>query len=451
MTEITTHLLPVVYQVNSYLQADLVAIFVIAEEMHRAENNHTKNSSQLTIQTMAMFERLLLFRSRLETSLQRGDLSLPAFREGKVKHSHLFAIFQFIWLKLCIASTNVQSWSFNLPRTVEESIQAGSSPYKPVAMETEELVAQMRALSHTLPSPNSALQREILDMQSLCYATKESLVSSVIIVPALLSFCTGIVFTVANIGDAVNPDDWNRVLLIGASYSFGLLSPLSAILSVYYLLRKLRHLYTCKKALRKRMHLAANEDAKSHLTHIRGVILTQQVVTILRTIASAGAAVSLPWAWGLREEIFDGHQRLPLMLALAAVFLQIISVILRFLVEYTILYHLDPQLGEYVCVAFNEELQNLKKDLTVVKSETTTNVKHLRERWEYVAQAFLHKYRFDTVFAANRFGSILQFIQSGLVERNLKDDVEDIFYDQLSDDELECGLDSGGLEEFDSH
>jgi hypothetical protein len=106
-----------------------------------------------------------------------------------------------------------------------------------------------------------------------------------------------------------------------------------------------------------------------------------------------------------------------------------------------VLYNLDPELGGYVCVAFEDELQNLKNDLTIVKSETKTDIAHARETWEYVARAFLHKYRFDTVFAANRFGSILQYIQSGLTDRRMDDDME-IVYDQLSDDEMENGQDN---------
>jgi hypothetical protein len=36
-----------------------------------------------------------------------------------------------------------------------------------------------------------------------------------------------------------------------------------------------------------------------------------------------------------------------------------------------------------------------------------------KDSWEYTAREFLHKYRFDTVFAADRFGTIVQHIQSG--------------------------------------
>ena len=36
--------------------------------------------------------------------------------------------------------------------------------------------------------------------------------------------------------------------------------------------------------------------------------------------------------------------------------------------------------------------------------------------WEYTARQFFHNYRFDTVFAADRFRQILQTIQGGLMD-----------------------------------
>ena len=34
---------------------------------------------------------------------------------------------------------------------------------------------------------------------------------------------------------------------------------------------------------------------------------------------------------------------------------------------------------------------------------------------EYAARVFIRKYRFDAVFGADRFGSLLQYVQSGCV------------------------------------
>merc|ERR1719215_1118987 len=36
--------------------------------------------------------------------------------------------------------------------------------------------------------------------------------------------------------------------------------------------------------------------------------------------------------------------------------------------------------------------------------------------WEYVTREFLHRNRFDTLFSANRFGNIMQYLQSGLAK-----------------------------------
>jgi hypothetical protein len=303
--------------------------------------------------------------------------------------------------------------------------------WKPVARETREISAQMQALSVSLSSQSPKLKREVLEMEQLYYASTESLVSSVIISAAFLSFFTGIVFTIANIGNAIQSHVWNRVLLIAGSYSFGIISPLSAILAVYYLCRKFMHLTRCKSALNRKLGLTSDTDARGHLSHIIGVTLTQQIVTVFRTLASACAAVSLPWA--LASRLGATPRFLPLVIAIAAVGLQVISIIMRFLVEYTVLYNLDAKLGEYVCTAFDEELQTLHKDFSVPQSEIEPDQVHSRTAWEYVARSFLHEYRFDIVFAPNRFSSVLQFIQSGASIRK-KDDVVDVVYDEVNDD-----------------
>ena len=50
-----------------------------------------------------------------------------------------------------------------------------------------------------------------------------------------------------------------------------------------------------------------------------------------------------------------------------------------------------------------------------IQSTLTEQVQE-RAKWEYVARSFLHNYRFDTVFAADRFGNFFQYIQSGLLK-----------------------------------
>ena len=60
-----------------------------------------------------------------------------------------------------------------------------------------------------------------------------------------------------------------------------------------------------------------------------------------------------------------------------------------------------------------EELAELKKQLSAPTNSVET--RHVQEAraWEYVARAFLHKYRFDTLFRANRMGNIMHHIMGG--------------------------------------
>ena len=67
-----------------------------------------------------------------------------------------------------------------------------------------------------------------------------------------------------------------------------------------------------------------------------------------------------------------------------------------------------------VCEPFSARIEDIKKSYTTTSSvEIETTQKLETEAWEYTARQFLHEYRFDTVFAADRFGTILQHLQSG--------------------------------------
>lgn len=60
-----------------------------------------------------------------------------------------------------------------------------------------------------------------------------------------------------------------------------------------------------------------------------------------------------------------------------------------------------------------DEIRKTYEDNTLVEIETKQVLD--KDAWEYTARQFLHEYRFDTVFAADRFGTILQSVQSGNV------------------------------------
>jgi hypothetical protein len=75
---------------------------------------------------------------------------------------------------------------------------------------------------------------------------------------------------------------------------------------------------------------------------------------------------------------------------------------------------LTTHLGPFVCELFREEIESIYDSVKTPLNDDITKQVQDRENWEYTARDFLHRYRFDTVFAADRFGQILQYIQGGM-------------------------------------
>jgi hypothetical protein len=96
-----------------------------------------------------------------------------------------------------------------------------------------------------------------------------------------------------------------------------------------------------------------------------------------------------------------------------------------FLVEFVVRYNLDPCLGQVICEPFREQILRIKDSFTSrgVRAGIDTDFDTIQsleaEAWEYTAREFLSSngYRFDTVFAADRFGSIVQYLQSGKLKQ----------------------------------
>jgi len=102
---------------------------------------------------------------------------------------------------------------------------------------------------------------------------------------------------------------------------------------------------------------------------------------------------------------------LPRYVAAGSVGMHIAALLFRLLIEYSVLWSMDARLGDYVCSAFKEELDNMEMQYSAAKPTIITAQVFERAKWEYVARAFGNKYRFDVVFRANRFGQIFQTIQ----------------------------------------
>jgi hypothetical protein len=150
---------------------------------------------------------------------------------------------------------------------------------------------------------------------------------------------------------------------------------------------------------------------------VRGITSTQILLTLARLVTAYAAAVALPWSVAQNTGRIGTDKEIPIWIAFGAIYCAIGSTIFFFIVEYVVRYNLSPKLGEYVCEAFRDEIETMYKVLSKPINSIDTKQVQERETWEYVAREFLHKYRFDTVFAADRFGSIFQYIQSGMDPR----------------------------------
>merc|ERR1711937_700405 len=134
----------------------------------------------------------------------------------------------------------------------------------------------------------------------------------------------------------------------------------------------------------------------------------------------------------------DGDFRskfVPFFLAVVGVGMALLSSIGFVLVEFLLRYNLDPKLGKLVYDSFfdeinsmyNEELSGLhrlylgsssRSDNRRLLSAKANNVLHHTDAsieaqaWELTARRFVSsdRYRFDTVFASDWFGSIFQYI-----------------------------------------
>jgi hypothetical protein len=184
---------------------------------------------------------------------------------------------------------------------------------------------------------------------------------------------------------------------------------LGAFLAIFHFVRKLRHLFALDRNLGK------GNNSDKRINHARKVTKIQQFLVGVRLIAVIVAAVALPWSIRIAlAENGNDEQMIPSILASFSVAAAIFAAVMFFFVEFKVRYNLDPCLGLSVCEPFRDRIEQIRKNFTNADAVPIDTPQELeREDWEYAAREFLHQYRFDTVFAADRFGSILQHLQSG--------------------------------------
>jgi len=438
LNQLATHFLPDEYHVNSYLQEELVAIYATAEELLRVLDTDVDPRSEAAVQARIAFERVLCLETSLEASLQRGPILYGYQKQRSLKHGHVATICRYfytlLWWHPCCE---------RLPRSVAEAHAEASSPLKPIAVETRQLCAQLHALCKL--TPLAALRRQTIDVESLYFATHESYVSSFIIGQNFATITVFVIFVISQISvlatggagtssdmDTINGThtsmsaeagaaQWSVDLATVATGASATVQPVGALLASYHLWRKIAILWSTNWSSRSQMRKSQCPQHRRRLAHVSHVMLLVVFVNVLRLVACLGAGVSIVWNFAniivYGSESADSPNRVPVLwLAVGSASLHLFSIVLRFLIEYSVMWKLGPELGKYVVSAFDDELSTLHDDLSTPQPTTVTDAVHKRTTWEYVTRAFLRVHRFDTAFGADRFGSIFNQIQTSAAQ-----------------------------------
>jgi hypothetical protein len=394
--KLSTYFIPELYHVNSYLQEYLVGVFKILEGMHYLQTQQIDKTSG-NDSALKLFNRLNDFTPVLDKSLQRGHTYWGFLKSRRLWHWDCTVVFRYFYSLMCCARAN-----------------GGSTPLAPIQTETLGVVKQARALS--THHQNQILRREVRDLEVLYWATRESDIASLIFVSAFFVFIANWIFSISRIISRAGGSE----KVTDAAFWAVLASSTGAILALIHLMRKFFILINLWFTLGKKARNAPSVDDREAIRKVKGVTFTQILLTMARIGAAGAAAVALPWSVaqnGFDDEISVSAE-IPFWIAVGAISAAVGSTFFFFVVEYVVRYNLSPRLGEYICEAFREEIENMYTVLDFPINDIQTKQVQERETWEYVAREFLHKYRFDTVFAADRFGSILQYIQSGMDPRD---------------------------------
>lgn len=379
MKKIVGKFLPVVFYSNCYLQDDLVKIYKVLHNMlllaKRARKNTVPGASEL-------YALIQGFEPKLERSLETGDI-----RHGFLKHRPLFQQSLFVTFRFLF------------------------SPIIPAACGN--LLASTRRILRKAESVRSGkrevLIREIRDLKELHFATKESQIASMMFLSATINFFVNICFTIFRILGVIFGETTDWVEIIFTAFAFGsFFGLLGALLAFLHFIRKIGHLFRLSAGMRG----VARQNRGARL--VRHVAFTQIILTAMRLAAVTAACVALPWVALAGPLVFDSSFELPRYVALGAVGMVVVSVLFFFIVEFCIRYNLRADLGPLVCQPFAKRIKRIHEALHTPPNGVDTQQMLDMDDWGYTAREFLHQYRFDTVFAADRFGSIQQYLQSGM-------------------------------------
>jgi hypothetical protein len=390
MDLISTKILVDTCHVNSYVQETLVNIYGSLEEMLRLFTAYVPNRRDENAVAWSLFYRLVNFQEDLESTLQRGSTRWGFVKRRRLSQWDAVAMFKYLYNVLCCSSR------FCTIKTA------------PISTRTLSIIQHTRHLSSMHDS--KVLCREIRDLDGLYWATRESDIASLVFMNGCVVFIASFLIVIAFVVR-------NEVLSDLATF-LALASVLGAILAMFHLWRKFVILVKLMLTLTDKVR-SANTDERFSIFKIRQVAFAQSMLTLTLLLSAAASAVALPWSVANKEysESISVIDQVPFFLAFGSVCGVALATIMFFVVEFVVRYKLPPTLGEFVCESFRSEIEDMYAILSVPPNNIDTKQVQERETWEYVAREFLHSYRFDAVFAADRFGSILQYIQGGMDRR----------------------------------
>jgi hypothetical protein len=407
------------YHVNSYVQESLVDMYRTVDDVMIRLRPSCVNDEVSSL-AEHLFYQISSFEGRLEQSLQRGPVRWGFVKVRSFWHWDIVVVVRYFYDLLWRVFWCCESSSHT----------ATSCRIAPIEVETAWLVNRTKNLdavafaSAHQRDPPHYLGREILDIENLYWATRESDVASLIFVSACLTFMTSLVFTGARI---LNVGAVTQLVFLSAA-----VSSVGALLAIFHLVRKsiiLGRLWTTlwyKQHNVRCVDLASDdmETATSHrlrylndVQSLKRVTMTQLLLTLARfgTVCAASTAFCLSLVSNVVQDQNLFPKKLPFWIAMGALMTAIGSVLFFFVVEYIVRYRLPTQLGPFVCSLFQDEIEECFEAMKLISSSPNrVDSQQVQDvvTWEYTSRTFLRKYRFDTVLAADRFGQILQYLQS---------------------------------------
>lgn len=397
---LATYYIPDVYQENSYVQESLVEVYKVCDEIHALLARDVKKSGLGEREHCTqMFLRVTRFGPRLQQSI-----------DSSLLNSNFFLACRYFWSLIFISSST------------------RALPFSAIENETYGIMKGTKTVSEN--NKGSILKRQIHDLHYLHRAMLETDKGAVVFFTEFLVFVASCLFAISRIVAMVNNNYLNSSVSSSSVLSkVGIWSQLASIfvafMSLRYFACYLGHsLFLWVKLRVKNSDSKSDKSMGNGLRRVKGFVSVQLLLAATRILAILGSFTALSWC--IAELLFDEQvpisEFIPFLIALVAFCLAIGTPVLFYLVEDTMGYHLPPKLGEVICEAFRDEIESMYEELSIPENKFDTKQSQERVTWEYVAQEFLHKYKFDAIFGPDRCGSILQYLQSGLKKREKLDE-----------------------------